>query len=95
MLRSTRGVIISGSVSHMTGRRCGNVRVLRAGQRLKSAGWRESGGITTVGVYGVATAAWVSVDRFPQDTTPICCLPFDDIGVRQSGIAGPSVYCTL
>ena len=75
MLRSTRGVIISGSGSHMT-RRCGTVGVLRAGQRLKSAGWRECGGITTMGVYGVATAAWVSVDRFPTRYDPNLLLTF-------------------
>ena len=28
------------------------------------------------------TAICVSIDRFPQDTAPIRCLPFDGIGAR-------------
>ena len=32
------------------------------------------------------TAVCVSIDRILQNTAPICCLPFDGIGVRHPGI---------
>ena len=34
------------------------------------------------------TAGFTSIDRFPQDTAPIFCLPFDGIGARHPGTAG-------
>ena len=34
----------------------------------------------------ILTAGFISIDRFPQNTAPICCLPFDRIGVRHPGI---------
>jgi len=33
-----------------------------------------------------STAICVSIDRFAQNTVPICCLPFDDIGARHPGM---------
>jgi hypothetical protein len=32
------------------------------------------------------TAVCVSIDRIPQNTAPICCLPFDEIGARHPGM---------
>ena len=32
------------------------------------------------------TADFTSIDRFPQDTAPTVCLPFDGIGVQHPGI---------
>ena len=32
------------------------------------------------------TAVCVSIDRFPQNTAPICCLSFDGIGARHPGM---------
>ena len=34
---------------------------------------------------GNIPAVCVSIDRFLQNRTPICCLPFDGIGVRHPG----------
>jgi hypothetical protein len=33
------------------------------------------------------TAVCISIDRFPQNTAPTRCLPFDGIGARHPGIA--------
>jgi hypothetical protein len=32
------------------------------------------------------TAVCVSIDRIPQNTAPICCLSFDEIGARHPGM---------